>query len=63
MRNKKQKHKNFSDYCQKVWLYLELEMMVASPKKVVDEEDISFYYKAGNDVQTAAFLIKEILPD
>jgi hypothetical protein len=62
MNNKKHNCKKFEEYCKKVWLYLELEMMVVSPKKLVDKEDLRFYYNAGNDIQTAAFLIKEILP-
>jgi hypothetical protein len=58
-----EKMKAFSSYCKKVWFYLEAEMMVPAPKSCVDHQDIFFYYKAGNDVQTAAFLIKEMLPD
>lgn len=61
MRNRRNKDKNFEEYCKKVWLYLELEMMVDSPKRQADKEDISFYYDAGNNVQTAAFLIKEMI--
>jgi len=61
MKNNKKKDKIFIEYCKKVWSYLDLEMMVPNPRSAIDEEDIYFFFKAGNDVQTAAFLIKEIL--
>jgi len=62
MKNNKKKVKFFLEYCKKVWMYLELEMMVHNPRATIDEDDIYFFFEAGNDVQTAAFLIKEILP-
>lgn len=62
MKNRKEKRREFLLYCKRVWLYLELEMMIPDARSVVDEQDIGFYYKANNDFQTAAFLIKEMLP-
>lgn len=61
MKNRKEKRKFFLEYCRKVWFYLKEEMMVDKPQEAADEEDVYFYFEAGHDIQSAAFLIKEII--
>ena len=61
--NPRPRKKTFLDYCKKVWNYLEQEFMVQNAFLLVDEEDISYYFKDKYNVQDTAFMIKEILPD
>lgn len=53
---------NFKKFCEGVWTYLELEFLVCEPRRIIKRSDIRYFYKDGHDVQSTAFLIKEIIP-